>query len=213
MILEPSGGAVVRCQSGKYIYIALQHQKYWATTSMTSRKALIDDASPSQSEWNHISQIERWIDLVPKARKFEVASRWAAPQGDDPRVAEHAAVVRFTIAGIPCAALLIRPDRNRDDDDRDDWYTTLTDDQAESLSEILSPTLTINAYFLEWADIARNGQNIQIATTWKELIDIDLSALSTSPKAAGQCGVPRSGSARSSPPTRLNSLSHPSPEP
>jgi hypothetical protein len=100
----------------------------------------------------------RWDDLCPQVRQFEIATAWDAVTSPyDPRVAQHLAVVRFTIGGMYLAALCIWDERQR----IGDWYTTITNQASEYLPF---------GHFANWSDIFSNGAHVQVVTSWAQLL-------------------------------------------
>jgi hypothetical protein len=146
VVPEPPDGSVVRFavgRSGRYRYVAVRRGASWETTATGDYT---------------ITQTMRWDDLYPHGHAFEIATAWSAIANPyDPRVFEHLAVVRFTIAGMYLAALCIWDDGER----VGDWYTTITDQASGQLPF---------GSFADWSDIIRYGAHVQVATTWAQLL-------------------------------------------
>ena len=127
-----------------YHYVAVRRGDHWATT-----------AAGSRSTWG-ISEQESWSDLSGQVSTFEVATTWDQVVDRDPRIGRHRKVIRFTVASIYVAAILIREPRRLGE-----WFTTLTREQHESLL----PDVDIG----NWPEIHGRGSNIQVVTSWTDL--------------------------------------------
>jgi hypothetical protein len=143
---EPPDGSVLRFRKGRgYTYVAVRRGDHWETSAT--------------GDWGSINQVMQWRELTRRVRGFEIAAAWApaTDPGYSPHVTEDHAVTRFTIAGLYLAAVHITDDSGG----QDAWYTTITDD--------LSARLRLPG-ILNWSDISKYGQYIQIVTEWAQLI-------------------------------------------
>ena len=138
---EPPDGSLVRFNLGRYNYLAVRRGTRWETTA--------------GGDWRGVTETMIWDELATPARKFECASGWTAVDPrNDPRVREHLAVVRFTIAGQYLAAINIADDRRYEGY----WYTTATEQAAQNLP--IRGQLT-------WSEISRFCRSIEMPTDWE----------------------------------------------
>ncbi|MDW5614856.1 MULTISPECIES: hypothetical protein [Mycolicibacterium] len=139
---EPPDGSVIKFVKGRrYTYIAVRLGNYWATTA----------SSPGGA----IDQVMTWQQLTSNISNFAVASGWQPVREPAPelRNAPNGNVYRFTISRLYVVGLCVRAGYQ----DVGDWYTTITDDEADRLPF---------GSYLDWSDIATYGHHIEAATEW-----------------------------------------------
>jgi hypothetical protein len=138
---EPPEGSLVRFDSGRYNYVAVRRSGRWETTA--------------SQDWGIVNEIMSWPELAAPARKFERAYGWTpVDPGNDPRVRELLAVVRFTIAGQYFGAINIARDRSYEGD----WYTTITEQAEQNLPIGDRPS---------WSELSHFCRSIEIPTRWE----------------------------------------------
>ncbi|MFI2338404.1 TerD family protein [Nocardia rhamnosiphila] len=142
---EPPDGSILKFDKGggRYHYIAVRRGNTWETTAT--------------GEWGSIDEVMSWNNLAARVRTFEIATEWRpVDPGQDRRVRDRLAVVRFIIGDRYLAAINVCADGRADGD----WYTTITDGAERSLPF---------GDYARWQDIAAHGSHIQLVTGWSEL--------------------------------------------